>query len=183
MVLRSYLLKPAGAGSRAPRELHATTRALCSLMLISGLGAALACGDVDKPNVGLAIEAAGGTGGSSDGSGGMGTGGVSGGTVGVSTSGAGGQAPTTCKDQSRQCAANIPQLCAGSAWVDEPECSAGTPVCTGAGICAAFRLVNAGIDAFGVRPAETSMFVLKEQSLSMTPRACDTKFCVTGGIR
>jgi hypothetical protein len=47
-------------------------------------------------------------------------------------------------------------------------------------------LLNAGIDSFGVRPAE-GQIVLKEQTLSAAPRSCgDVKgeqICVTGGVR
>jgi hypothetical protein len=88
-----------------------------------------------------------------------------------------------CPRGQMRCSGNTPQTCNGSGeWVSGTEC-AGKTVCTGAGVCAAYRLVNAGIDGLGVRPAEKTP-ILKEQTLSSAPRRCGASgICVTGGIK
>ena len=103
--------------------------------------------------------------------------------------GAAGEGPAPCETGDRQCDGNTPQVCKKGVWQDEPECGGTKKVCIGEGICAPYRLLNAGIDSFGLRPAEPipgAAFVLKEQTLSAAPRVCATtgkKFCITGGIR
>lgn len=94
-----------------------------------------------------------------------------------------GKGVCACEEDARQCSGNTPQLCEDGVWVDQAACGGATKVCTGEGVCAAFRLLSGGIGTFGVRPAESGGYVLKEQSLSAAPRACNDDFCVTGGIQ
>jgi len=159
---------------------HSTQRG--SALLFAALSLTLACGGVDKPNVGIAADATGGatTGGAQNTMGGSG-GAVSSG--GMAMGGTGGQAPAPCTNDAKQCAVNEVQVCQNGAWVKLADCGGATPVCSGAGVCASYRLVNSGIDVFAVRPPENPQYVLKEQSLSMTARSCGAAYCVTGGIR
>ncbi len=68
-----------------------------------------------------------------------------------------GNTPEPCSDGDKQCGGkdgNTPQTCdAHGTWQDSPDgpCAGSTPVCAGQGTCAAYRLVNAGIDSLGVR--------------------------------
>jgi hypothetical protein len=94
-----------------------------------------------------------------------------------------GEGVCACEEDAGQCSGNTPQLCKKGVWVDQAACGGATKVCTGEGVCAAFRLLSGGIGTFGVRPAESGGYVLKEQSLSAAPRACNEDFCVTGGIQ
>jgi hypothetical protein len=111
-----------------------------------------------------------------------------GGGGGRNSAGTAGMAPLpTCKPGKRQCDGNQPQLCNDeSEWENLEECSGATKVCTGEGVCSAYRLVNSGIDSFGMRPEETAGLILKEQTLAAAVRICGTKtpiICVTGGVR
>src|SRR4051812_11979526 len=59
-----------------------------------------------------------------------------------------------CGPGTRRCSADTPQACKpNGTWADEDACPTGQ-ACSGAGVCAAFRLVGAGIGTFGERPAE-----------------------------
>ena len=156
------------------------------LLLLGGLLAA-ACGGVNDVGTGKTNKAGSG-GGGSDGTGDVDT---SGGTPDMGT-GTGGEPtmpmPTLCREGKQQCSGNTPQTCnADGEWEDGEACTGATKVCTGDGVCAAYRLVNAGIDSFGARPAEPvagSTLILKEQTLSANPRTCSKSGrCVTGGIR
>jgi hypothetical protein len=114
--------------------------------------------------------------------------GVGGASPSAGSGGTGGTAPVPdCKPGKMQCKGNQPQLCNDDEeWEDAKPCTGATKVCTGEGICSAYRLVNAGIDSFGMRPAETPGLILKEQTLSVAPRVCGTKepiICISGGIR
>ena len=93
-----------------------------------------------------------------------------------------GEGVCACDEGTRQCSGDTPQLCQDGAWVDQTACGGTTKVCTGEGVCASFRLLSGGIGTFGPRPAESGNYVLKEQSLSAAPRACNDDFCVTGGL-
>lgn len=93
-----------------------------------------------------------------------------------------GEGVCSCDEGTRQCSGDTPQLCEGGAWVDQAACGGTTKVCTGEGVCASFRLLGGGIGTFGPRPAESGNYVLKEQTLSAAPRACNSDFCVTGGL-
>jgi hypothetical protein len=118
-----------------------------------------------------------------------GQGGKTSGTGGNQSGGADGSAgdpsvPFTCHAGERRCTGNTPEECSDDgAWVPDKPCSGKDKVCTGAGICAAYLLVNAGIDALGVRPKESGL-TLKRQTLASTPRSCSASgLCVTGAIR
>ena len=93
-----------------------------------------------------------------------------------------GQGRCVCMESMRRCDASTPQVCEGGEWVSQEPCAGATKACTGAGVCAAFKLRQGGLDAFGKRPTETPSHVLKQQSLSAAPRACGTKFCITAVV-
>jgi hypothetical protein len=92
-----------------------------------------------------------------------------------------------CRQGDRSCDGNTPRECdvGGGEWVQEDPCR-GATVCTGKGKCSPYRLLDAGIGSFGVRP-EAGKIVLKQQTLSVTSRSCgnaaEQTICVTGGIR
>ena len=90
-----------------------------------------------------------------------------------------------CEDGERRCDGDVPQACQASKWTPETACKV-DEACSGAGVCAAFRLVGAGIGSFGERPAEPvagASLILKEQSLSAAPRVCNDQLCITGDLR
>jgi hypothetical protein len=90
-----------------------------------------------------------------------------------------------CEAGSRRCAGDTPQTCqSDGSWQAEAPCKA-DQACSGAGVCAAFRLVQAGINTFAEQPApaEGAPLVLKEQTLMAAPRACATNLCITGDLR
>jgi len=119
---------------------------------------------------------AGGAGGADSGVGGSGVGARASG--GAGTDGA-------CEAGSRRCAGDAPQTCrSDGTWKAEAACKV-DQACSGAGVCAGFRLVQAGIGTFGEQPAALAgaALVLKEQTLSAAPRACSTQFCITGDLR
>jgi hypothetical protein len=93
-----------------------------------------------------------------------------------------GEGQCLCMESMRRCDADTPQVCQGGEWVSEEPCSGATKACTGAGVCAAFRLTQGGLDAFNQRPAEKPSFVLKHQSLSAAPRVCAAALCVTATV-
>jgi len=90
--------------------------------------------------------------------------------------------PSCAPEGSRRCSGDVPQVCRNQDWVSENKCSGATRACTGAGVCAGFKLTHAGIDALGRRETEPGL-VLKEQTLSAAPRACSQKFCVTATVK
>lgn len=147
---------------------------------------AAACGGVEDRDTKKSNK--GGTGGVDASSNGGGAGGATGGDGDVPAAGTA-PIPVPCKEGRMRCDGNTPQTCDDEGnWVSGKACGGTTKVCIGEGVCAAYRLVNAGIDSFGVRPAEPvkgTTIVLKEQTLSRSPRACkaDKSICVTGGIR
>jgi hypothetical protein len=155
---------------------HFGTRTLWSwgaLLLCAGLSVS-ACGGVSDVET---KRSTGGTGGA----GGLGS---------ADSAGNGNRAGAAstdgdCEDGARRCAGDTPQACAEGKWKSEQACSA-NEACSGGGVCAAFRLVGAGIGTFGKRPAEPvggGSLILKEQTLSAAPRVCSTKFCITGDVR
>ena len=165
--------------NRAPKLL-----AFASLLLL-GAAAAPACGvsDVSTTKTPPSNGGEGNTGGTGN------TGGE-----GIVAGSAGDPIAMPCREGRKRCGGpgnNTPQTCdADGAWQDGQACGGLTKVCTGEGVCAAYRLLNAGIDTFGVRtvePAAEGLPVLKEQTLSAAPRSCGTvkgqQICVTGGIR
>ena len=115
------------------------------------------------------------------GAGGDGTGGSA---VGAPASGGAGT-DGACEAGSRRCAGDTPLTCqSDGTWNAQAACKV-DQACSGAGVCAAFRLVQAGIGTFGEQPAGPAgaVLVLKEQTLSAAPRACSTQFCITGDLR
>lgn len=93
-----------------------------------------------------------------------------------------GEGKCVCMESMRRCAADTPQVCQGGEWVSEEPCTGTTKACTGAGVCAAFRLTQGGLDSFNQRPAEKASYVLKQQSLSAAPRVCTAALCVTATV-
>jgi hypothetical protein len=164
---------------------------LASLLLLLGGMASAACGVSDAGGKGKTSKGGTGSGGegptgATSGKGGnAGTGNV-GNAAGSGDTSPGGQPAEVvpCKEGRGRCDGNTPQTCnADGVWENGKACGGTTKVCTGEGVCAAYRLVNAGIDSFGVRPAEGKI-ILKEQTLTAAPRSCNAKgLCVTGGIR
>lgn len=152
------------------------TRIGACLLLVSF--SAAACGGVEDRDTTKSNKGGTGGGGTVDNMG------ATGGDTDVPIGGAAPK-PTPCKEGRMRCEANTPQTCDDEGnWVSGKACGGTTKVCTGDGVCAAYRLVNAGIDSFGVRPPEGAI-VLKSQTLSASPRTCnaDKTLCVTGGIR
>lgn len=147
-------------------------RSRVSALLALLLGAASACGVKD-------FDFTYGAGGGAD-AGAAGKGASAG-------SGAGGTAaevPTQCRDGEKRCSGDTPQTCDENGdWQDGEACRGTSPVCTGAGVCASYRLVNAGIDSLGARPPEKKI-VIKRQTLASSARVCaKAGVCVTGAIR
>jgi hypothetical protein len=109
------------------------------------------------------------------------------GSVGGAGATASGGAATdgACEAGSRRCAGDTPETCqSGGTWKANDACKVGQ-ACSGAGVCADFRLVQAGIGTFGEQPAAPAgaSLVLKEQTLTAAPRACSNDFCITGDLR
>jgi hypothetical protein len=100
------------------------------------------------------------------------------------SAGAAAEVPTSCREGEKRCAGNTPQTCdEDGEWQDGKACSGKNETCTGAGVCAPFRLVNAGIDSLGLRPPEKKI-VIKQQTLASSPRLCaKSGVCITGAIR
>jgi hypothetical protein len=151
-------------------------------LLVSGT--ALACSGTDE--VKIKRSATAGSGGDA-GEGPSSNGGSSAGKGGTDVGAAGTEPVAPCDKGDRSCEGNTPRECNGKGeWVLEEPCGGATKVCTGKGECVPYRLLNAGIDSFGVRPAEGEI-VLKEQTLSAAPKSCGKvagqNICVTGGIR
>ena len=93
--------------------------------------------------------------------------------------------PLTCRAGQKRCLDDTtPEVCTPEGdWLAGKPCSGRNKVCTGAGVCAPYLLVNAGIDGLGVRPKESKL-VLKRQTLSSYGRSCGKSGkCVTGGIQ
>lgn len=182
------MMKEMGRQTLAQRLAHL---GVC-LLLVSF--SAAACGGVEDRDLkksnkgGTGGVGASSNGGATDSATGGATDGATGGDGDVPAAGAA-PIPVPCKEGRMRCEGNTPQTCDDEGnWVSGKACGGTTKVCTGEGVCAAYRLVNAGIDSFGVRPAEPvkgTTIVLKEQTLSRSPRACkaDKSICVTGGIR
>jgi hypothetical protein len=156
------------------------------LALLSGALVTSACGVKDLDFT-FSNSGAGGQGGKTSGNAGnqSGGGGDSGGGDGGGGDGGGDTSvPFTCHAGERRCTGNTPEECSEEgAWVAEKPCSGTDKVCSGAGTCASYLLVNAGIEALGLRPKESSL-VLKRQTLAATRRSCSASgLCVTGAIR
>jgi hypothetical protein len=91
-----------------------------------------------------------------------------------------------CEAGKRKCDGETPQLCDDGQWVAQEACGGAASVCTGEGVCAAYRLLDAGIGSLGARPAEPvagAKLVLKQQTLSAPLRSCSDQYCVTGDFR
>lgn len=155
-------------------------RTACVALLVGGI--ALACGDAEDANIKRNTAGSGGDAGDGPDAGG--------GTGATGNTGQGGAAEPEppCEPGERGCDGNTPRQCNDrNEWVlEEKECGGDTKVCTGKGECVPYRLLNAGIDSFGVRPPEGAI-VLKEQTLSAAIRSCgavrNRQICVTGGVR
>jgi hypothetical protein len=130
----------------------------------------------------VALFAAGCGGGRVFSTGGGGSGGVSGaGDAGEMPDGNGGvpSISDACEADSQRCQGDTPQLCIEGAWQNGGPCGTGTR-CTGAGVCAAFRLLDGGIRSLS---SATTVGPLKSHTLSSAPRACAGTYCVSGGIQ
>lgn len=100
----------------------------------------------------------------------------------VCTSGCTGEGVCSCAAGARQCERDTPQMCLNSAWVDEPSCDGVSEVCTGAGVCASFRLLDAGIVTVQ-SPAGGAGSALKKHTLSVGHRICGPNYCMSGEIQ
>ena len=177
-------------GNSSGRGVARWFKAGCLALLAGGL--VVGCGSDDVNTTRTPTAGTGGDAGEGSVTPGAGTGatgtGATGGTNVTPQGGAGEPEPDpTCEPGERGCDGNFPRECNNkNEWVLEEECGGATKVCAGEGECVAYRLLNAGIDSFGVRPAEGAI-VLKEQTLSAAPRSCGTvkgkEICVTGGVR
>lgn len=143
----------------------------------------VACGKSDESNITRPTTAGTGAAAGDDGEGGAGATTT---TAGTTTGGTVAEEP--CMKGDLDCDGNTPRECNNRGqWIPQEPCGGETKVCS-KGTCFAYRLTNAGIDTFGVRPAEGDI-VLKEQTLSAAPKVCGrigddkTDTCVTGGIR
>jgi hypothetical protein len=86
-----------------------------------------------------------------------------------------------CTRGDRRCEGNTPAVCDDQrAWVAEAACSGDAPVCNG-GTCGHYRLVGS-VGALGT-PRAGPRFTLAEHAIEASPRICNGKLCVTGGIR
>lgn len=100
----------------------------------------------------------------------------------VCTNGCTGEGICSCVGGARQCEGNTPQMCLNSAWVDETSCDGVIEVCTGAGVCAPFKLLDAGIVTVA-SPAAAESSPLKRHTLTVGQRICDPDYCMSGEIR
>ncbi|HYQ18690.1 MAG TPA: hypothetical protein VEQ58_23105, partial [Polyangiaceae bacterium] len=87
----------------------------------------------------------------------------------------------TCQPGARQCSGETPQMCLNGEWQDLQACQPNIQACTN-GVCAPFRLRDAGLATLGV-PGGGPTSPLRQHSLSINPRVCSAKFCMTGEIR
>jgi len=160
-----------------------------------------ACGVEDAPKKQEAGGSANaGTGGASspggsnqggDSSGGSSSGGTSGeggtGTSGsAGSAGSGGSGGPDCEEGELRCTDDTREECsADGVW--EPaamQCPVDEPICTGAGVCSAFRLFGT-VDTFGPYPdSADEPYVLKRQTLLESQRVCNAAMtqCFRGGI-
>lgn len=156
--------------------------------LLLAAAATLACGGVSDVKTKHTEGTAGSSGaaGAPDTADTAGTAGTAGADATAGSSSGGTNADRVCDPGERRCDGDTPEVCKADAWIPEEPCDAATQACSGAGVCAAFRLVDAGIGTFGQRPAEPvagAKLILKSQTLSAAPRACSTKLCITGDLR
>lgn len=93
-----------------------------------------------------------------------------------------GEGSCQCQAGARRCEGAIPQVCENGAFVDDQPCGA-AQACTGSGVCASFRLLNAGLSTLGIPAPQTSTAPLTQHSFSAVPSLCDTRYCLTGDIR
>ncbi len=148
----------------------------CGVALFLAMLATSACGGVSD----VKTNHSDGTAGDADTAGTAGTGATAG------TSSGGANTDGVCQPGERRCDGDTPQACKTDAWIPEAPCDSKTQACTGAGVCAAFRLLDAGIGTLGERPAEPvagAKLILKSQTLSAVPRVCTAKLCITGDVR
>lgn len=106
----------------------------------------------------------------------------------ITVGGGGNTAPAACAVGAIRCNGNVreqsTQTCDWVPLSPELQCTGATPACTGAGLCAAYRLVQGTIDTFGPVTGSTSAsYILTHQTLLEYPTACNQKYCVSGGIQ
>ncbi|MFM2416590.1 MAG: hypothetical protein RL385_1313 [Pseudomonadota bacterium] len=86
-----------------------------------------------------------------------------------------------CTRGDRRCEGNAPAVCDEQrAWVAGAACSGNAPVCNG-GTCGHYRLVGS-VGALAT-PRAGAQITLAEHAIEASPRICNGKLCVTGGIR
>ena len=88
-----------------------------------------------------------------------------------------------CATDSRRCEGETPQACVDGAWMSEAVCSGSASLCTGAGICAEFRLLDAGVVSLTPPRADGAGPLLRAHAVSSVPRLCSANYCVSGEIR
>jgi hypothetical protein len=160
---------------------------------------AAACGDVEGRKV---QEGSGGSAGTSTGKGGTDSSGgssqggdssggssqggdSSGGSSQGGKGGSGGSEPM-CDEGDLRCMDGDREECtkAGSWEPAATPCPVDEPICTGAGVCSAFRLFGT-VDTFGPYPDSADKpYVLKRQTLLESQRVCNAAMtqCFRGGI-
>lgn len=173
-------------GNRSGKGSRFVWIARAGVVALLGSIATTACGDAGDANVNRPTAGAGGEGATGN-TGNTGNVAGTGNTGNTGNTGGTGEPEPPCEPGERGCDGNTPRECNNdNEWVLEEKCGGATKVCAGEGECVPYRLLNAGIDSFGVRPAEGAI-VLKEQTLSAAPKSCGTvggeMVCVTGGIR
>ena len=115
--------------------------------------------------------------------------GRSGSGAGNLTGGASNTIPTECDDpDALRCQGNVRERCtADGEWQplpDSEQCGGALPACDGDGVCAAYRQRAGGIDAFATYPSalNAASYVLRRQTLTTSPKACGSDYCVRGGV-
>jgi hypothetical protein len=88
-----------------------------------------------------------------------------------------------CATDSRRCEGDTPQACVDGAWMSDAPCSGSASSCTGAGVCAAFRLLDTGVVSLTPPGAAAAGPQLTAHTLSSVPRLCSAKYCISGEIR
>ncbi|MFZ5896830.1 MAG: hypothetical protein ACOY0T_37585 [Myxococcota bacterium] len=92
-----------------------------------------------------------------------------------------------CRDGDRRCGGgegNTVEECVGETWSPaDSQCEGSAPLCTGPGVCAAYRVLAGTIDALGVhQQAGVHQFVVKKQTILQSIRICSIEYCVRGGV-
>jgi hypothetical protein len=100
-----------------------------------------------------------------------------------------GTPPPACETAgARRCNENVREICGPEGtWIvlpDSEQCGGANPVCTGAGVCAPYRLTNGTVGTLGELNRRTeSPYSLREQTLLQNQKTCNSTRCVTGALQ